>query len=224
MAVAAPERERLRLELDGMTCASCAARIERKLNKLDGVEATVNYATEEASVSFDPAAVSVDDLIATVEAVGYHAALPTERVRRSGRSPRGAHEARRRPRRSPRRWPCWRWCAPLQFDGWEWLALALATPVVFWCGLAFHRATLLNARHLAATMDTLISVGTIAAWTWSTVVLVGGIDGAHLLRGGRGDHHADPARPLARAPGPRSLERGDPRPPRARRAGGTRAP
>ncbi len=65
---------------------------------------------------------------------------------------------------------------PLQFDGWEWLALALATPVVFWCGLAFHRATLLNARHLAATMDTLISVGTIAAWTWSTVVLVGGIE------------------------------------------------
>ena len=78
MAVATPERERLRLELDGMTCASCAARIERRLNKLDGVEATVNYATEEASVSFDPVAVSVDDLIATVEAVGYHAALPTE--------------------------------------------------------------------------------------------------------------------------------------------------
>ena len=78
MAVATPEKERLRLDVEGMTCASCAARIERKLNKLDGVEATVNYATEAASVSFDPAAVSVDDLIATVEAIGYHAALPSD--------------------------------------------------------------------------------------------------------------------------------------------------
>jgi P-type Cu+ transporter len=175
MAVATTERERLRLELDGMTCASCAARIERKLNKLDGVEATVNYATEEASVSFDPAAVSVQDLIATVEAVGYHAALPTE----ASEAPDAARAVRTRlvvalgltaPLAVLAMVP------PLQFDGWEWLALALATPVVFWCGLAFHRATLLNARHLAATMDTLISVGTIAAWAWSTVVLVGGIE------------------------------------------------
>ncbi|HET9288954.1 MAG TPA: heavy metal translocating P-type ATPase [Gaiella sp.] len=175
MAVATPEREQLRLELDGMTCASCAARIERRLNKLDGVEATVNYATEEASVSFDPAAVSVDDLIASVEAVGYHAALPTE--------PYDAPDAARAVRTrlvvalgltAPL--AVLAMVAPLQFDGWEWLALALATPVVFWCGLAFHRATLLNARHLAATMDTLISIGTISAWTWSTVVLVGGIE------------------------------------------------
>ena len=174
MAVAAPERERLRLELDGMTCASCAARIERRLNKLDGVEATVNYATEEASVSFDPVAVSVDDLIASVEAVGYHAALPTEPYD----APDAALAVRTRlvvalGLTAPL--AVLAMVAPLQFDGWEWLALALATPVVFWCGLAFHRATLLNARHLAATMDTLISVGTISAWTWSTVVLVGGI-------------------------------------------------
>jgi len=80
MAVATPETETLRLDVEGMTCASCAARIERKLNKLDGVEATVNYATEAASVSFDPTSVSVDDLISTVEATGYHAALPRDVV------------------------------------------------------------------------------------------------------------------------------------------------
>ena len=175
MAVATPEKQRLRLDLEGMTCASCAARIERKLNKLDGVEASVNYATEEAAVSFDPAAVSVDDLIAAVEAVGYRAALPSD----VAEAPDAARAVRTRlavavaltaPLTLLAMVPA------LQFDGWEWLALALATPVVFWAGLGFHRATLLNARHLAATMDTLISVGTIAAWTWSTVVLVGGID------------------------------------------------
>ena len=175
MTVAAPDRQRLRLEVEGMTCASCAARIERKLNKLDGVEATVNYATEQAAVSFDPGAVSVDDLIATVESVGYHAALPQHAA--------AARDAVRAVRTrlavavlltTPL--TVLAMVAPLQFEGWEWLALVLATPVVFWCGLGFHRATLLNARHLAATMDTLISVGTLSAWTWSVVVLVGGID------------------------------------------------
>ena len=175
MAVATPEKERLRLDVEGMTCASCAARIERKLNKLDGVEATVNYATEAASVSFDPASVSVDDLIATVEATGYHAALPSDVTE----TPDAARAVRTRlvvaalltaPLIAITMVP------PFQFDGWEWVALVLATPVVFWAGATFHRATLLNARHRAATMDTLISVGTLAAWTWSTVVLVGGID------------------------------------------------
>jgi len=175
MAVASPDRQRLRLDLEGMTCASCAARIERKLNKLDGVEATVNYATEEAAVSFDPAAVSVDDLIATVEAIGYHAALPGDVTD----APDAARAVRTRlavaavltaPLVALTMAP------PLRFEGWEWLALALATPVVFWAGAGFHRAALLNARHLAATMDTLISVGTLAAWAWSTVVLVGGLD------------------------------------------------
>ena len=172
------ERERVRLDLEGMTCASCAARIERKLNKLDGVEATVNYATEEAAVTYDPSAVSVDNLIATVEAVGYRAALPAETTR--ARDPADAIRTRlavalllTAPLTAVAMIP------QLQFDGWEWLALALATPVVFWCGLGFHRATLLNARHAAATMDTLISVGTLAAWTWSVIVLVGGID-AHV--------------------------------------------
>src|SRR6188472_89936 len=78
MAVTTAEKQQLRLDVDGMTCASCAARIERKLNRLDGVEATVNYATEAAAVTYDPSAVSVDDLIAAVEKVGYHAALPDE--------------------------------------------------------------------------------------------------------------------------------------------------
>jgi Cu+-exporting ATPase len=175
MAVTTAEKQQLRLDVDGMTCASCAARIERKLNRLDGVEATVNYATEAAAVTYDPSAVSVDDLIAAVEKVGYHAALP------DGTAPaRDLAQAIK-----TRLVVAVLLTAPLtvvamvpslQFDGWEWLALVLATPVVFWAGLGFHRATLLNARHLAATMDTLISVGTIAAWTWSAVVLVGGID------------------------------------------------
>ena len=175
MATTAQEQERVRLDVDGMTCASCAARIERKLNRLDGVEATVNYATEAATVSFDPRAVSLDDLIATVEGVGYHASLP------SGATELADPVARARTRLAV----AVLLTAPLavvamvpqlQFDGWEWLALVLATPVVFWSGLGFHRATLRNARHRAATMDTLISVGTLSAWTWSAVVLVGGIE------------------------------------------------
>ena len=175
MAVATPEKQRLSLDVEGMTCASCAARIERKLNRLDGVEATVNYGTEQAAVSFDPGAVSVDDLIATVESAGYHAALPEQ----TAGGPDAVRAVRTRlavavlltaPLVVLAMVP------PLRFDGWEWLALVLATPVVFWCGLGFHRATLLNARHLAVTMDTLISVGTLSAWTWSVVVLVGGID------------------------------------------------
>ncbi len=175
MAVATPETETLRLDVEGMTCASCAARIERKLNKLDGVEATVNYATEAASVSFDPASVSVDDLIATVEAIGYHAALPRDVVE----TPDAARAVRTRlvvaaVLTAPL--VAITMVSPFQFEGWEWVAFVLATPVVFWAGAAFHRATLLNARHGAATMDTLISVGTLAAWTWSTVVLVGEID------------------------------------------------
>ncbi len=175
MTTTAHEHERVRLDVDGMTCASCAARIERKLNKLDGVEATVNYATEAATVSFDPRAVSVDDLIAAVEASGYHAVLPGDVTQ----APDAAREVRTRlevavlltvPLAVVAMVP------QVQFSGWEWLALFLATPVVFWSGLGFHRATLLNARHGAATMDTLISVGTLSAWAWSAVVLVGGID------------------------------------------------
>ncbi|HEU5212763.1 MAG TPA: heavy metal translocating P-type ATPase [Gaiellaceae bacterium] len=176
-AVAAPdagEREQTTLALEGMTCASCAARIERTLNKLDGVDATVNFATETATVSFDSAQVDPQQLVDAVERIGYHAG-PKETSHEHAHD----HDA-----------PATRLVValvlsvplvllamvpPLQFRGWEWLALVLATPVVFWSGAQFHRAALLNARHGAATMDTLVSLGTLAAWTWSTVVLVAGL-------------------------------------------------
>jgi Cu+-exporting ATPase len=165
---------RVELALEGMTCASCATRIEKRLNKLEGVAATVNFATEQATVSFDAERVSVDDLIAAVEAAGYHASLPREAL---------GEEDPTRPYRlrllvaaalsAPV--AVLAMLPPTQFPHWEWLALVLATPVVFWGGWPFHRAAALNARHLVATMDTLISIGTLAAWAWSTVVLVGGI-------------------------------------------------
>jgi Cu+-exporting ATPase len=174
MGVAAEQQERVRLDVHGMTCASCATRIERKLNKLDGVEATVNYATDEAAVSFDPDVVSIDDLVAAVEAAGYHAA------------PAGEHSVSDETDALRFRLivavalsaplALLAMAAPLQFAGWEWVALALATPVVIWAGWSFHRAAFANARHLAATMDTLISVGTLAAWTWSAVVLIGDLE------------------------------------------------
>jgi Cu+-exporting ATPase len=166
----------VRLDLDGMTCASCAARIEKKLNKLEGVDATVNFATEQAMVTHDPQ-VGVDALVAAVEAAGY-----------------GAHQATSihvhgydEPARIMRRrlvvstvltvpTALLAMVSPLQFPNWEWVALLLATPVVFWCGLGFHRAALRAARHGSASMDTLISMGTLAAWTWSTVVLTASLD------------------------------------------------
>ncbi len=166
------QKAEVRLDLEGMTCASCAARIERKLNKLDGVEATVNFATEQATVSCDPA-VPIDMLVGAVESAGYQARPAVQ-----------AHVHHDEPVDVLRR----RLVAalvltvpvallamvpPLQFG--DWVALALSTPVVFYSGIGFHRAALKNARHFAATMDTLISIGTLAAWGWSTVVLVGGI-------------------------------------------------
>src|SRR5512132_677056 len=174
-ATAAPER--VRLEIEGMTCASCAARIERKLNKLDGVEASVNYSTEQASVEFDPTRVELEQLIGTVEAVGYGAALP--RAAADVKQSREPDDALRMLRRRlvgavvltvPL--TLLQLVPPLQASGWEWLALALATPVVLWAGWPFHRAAALNLRHRAATMDTLISLGTLAALGWSAIVLV----------------------------------------------------
>jgi P-type Cu+ transporter len=161
---------KLELPITGMTCASCANRIERKLNKLDGVEASVNYATEEAAVRFDPARASVSDLLGAVEAAGYRAALASETREAADR----AEAARRRlviaaSLTAPL--VVLAMVEPLQFDGWEWLALALATPVVFWAGFGFHHAAALNARYGAATMDTLISIGTLAAWGWSVAAL-----------------------------------------------------
>jgi Cu+-exporting ATPase len=176
-AVADPStetRERKTLALAGMTCASCAARIERTLNKVDGVEATVNFATETASVSYDPSVVAPDQLTAAVERIGYHAQLRDEHAH-------AAHDHDAKPRQLVLALVLslplllMAMIPPLQFTGWEWVSLVLATPVVFWSGAQFHRAALLNARHGAATMDTLVSLGTLAAWTWSTVVLLAGI-------------------------------------------------
>jgi Cu+-exporting ATPase len=171
-ALATPEGGiRVELALEGMTCASCATRIERKLNKLEGVEASVNYATEEAAVRYDANRLAVADLIRTVEAAGYHARVAAE----AGDVHDPARELRTRllaaaaltaPLTALAMIP------PLQFEGWEWLALALAAPVVLWAGYAFHRAAFQNARHLTATMDTLISIGTLAAWGWSVVALL----------------------------------------------------
>jgi P-type Cu+ transporter len=169
--------ERVRLDIEGMTCASCAARIEKKLNKLDGVEATVNYATDEASVSFDPGRVQLEQLIRTVETIGYGAALPRAAadVTQTDEPEDALRAVRRRLAGAAvltAPLVLLAMLSPLQFAGWEWLALALATPVVLWAGWPFHRAAVLNARHFAATMDTLISIGTLAAWAWSAIVLV----------------------------------------------------
>ena len=177
MTATETERNEIRLDLEGMTCASCVARIERKLNKLDGVEASVNLATEQVTVRCDPS-VTVDDLVSTVEAAGYHA-RPVEEHEGHDHHDEPLVLLRRRLAVAVAL------TAPLvlvamvpslHFAGWEWVALALATPVVFWSGLGFHRTALQSARHLAATMDTLISMGTLAAWVWSTVVLVAGLD------------------------------------------------
>ncbi|MDH5281762.1 MAG: heavy metal translocating P-type ATPase [Thermoleophilia bacterium] len=154
-----------------MTCAACANRIERKLNKLEGVDAAVNYATEHAAVRYDPSRLAVADLIGAVEAAGYHARLAAEAGEAEDRA--GALRTRlvvAAALTAPL--VLLSMIPPLQFDGWGWLAFALATPVVFWAGYGFHRAALMNARHFAATMDTLISIGTLAAWTWSVVALV----------------------------------------------------
>jgi P-type Cu+ transporter len=162
---------RVQLALEGMTCAGCATRIEKKLNTLEGVDAAVNLATEQAAVRYDAGRVAVDDLIAAVESAGYRARVgvqPSDTEERAG-----SHRARlilaaalTAPLAALAMLP------PLQFEGWEWVALALATPVVFVAGFGFHRAALANARHLAATMDTLISIGTLTAWAWSLVALL----------------------------------------------------
>jgi Cu+-exporting ATPase len=161
----------VRLDLEGMTCAACAARIEKKLNKVPGVTATVNFATEQATVRSDEP-VAVDELVAAVAAAGYAAHRPVA----------GQHRdeplARRLVLAVALTVPLalLAMVPALQFDAWEWAALALATPVVFVAGIGFHRAAAKGALHLNATMDTLISLGTLAAWTWSAVVLAASLD------------------------------------------------
>jgi len=154
-----------------MSCASCAMRIERTLNELEGVEATVNYATEQATVDYDQGRAAVDDLIHAVEAAGYRASIEA-RVAADDTAARRLLTRLLVAAVLTVPLVVLAMVPPLQFDGWEWVAAALATPVVLWAGSDFHRAAVLNARQLAATMDTLISIGTLAAWTWSVVALL----------------------------------------------------
>ena len=171
----ATEPTSVNLDITGMSCASCAARITKKLNKVDGVQATVNYATSKAHV-LTTKPIEVDDLIGVVEAAGYGASVPTPAA------PPEDHAAKIRARlivaiilavpvmllsMIP----------ALQFDGWQWLALALSLPVVFWCGEGFHRAAWTNLRHGATSMDTLISLGSLVSLGWSVWALMWGSAG-----------------------------------------------
>ncbi|WP_406488897.1 heavy metal translocating P-type ATPase [Streptomyces phaeochromogenes] len=180
------------LTIGGMTCASCAARVEKKLNRMDGVTATVNYATERAKVSYAQG-VLLTDLIATVVKTGYTAEEPPPpRIETPDADAEEAVE--RDPELSSLRErltvsallalpvALLSMVPALQFDNWQWLALTLAAPVVVWGGLPFHRAAFTNARHGAATMDTLVSVGTLAAFGWSLWALFFGDAGMEGMR------------------------------------------
>lgn len=136
--------------------------MEKKLNKLAGVAATVNFASEHASVAFDPAQVKVDDLIGAVEAAGYEASLPEVAARAGAVSAYRARLVVAVALMVPLM--VFAWISGSRPAGREWISLVVATPVVFWSGWPFHRAAAANARHGAATMETLISVGTLAAW------------------------------------------------------------
>ena len=179
-----PSATSVELEIGGMTCASCAMRIEKKLNRLDGVTATVNYATEKASVTV-PAGVDTAVLIAEVEKTGYTAVVPAppapEGAQPDGEQPDPELTALRQrliasvvltvPVIAMAMIPA------LQFTYWQWLSLALAGPVIVWAAWPFHKAASINLRHGAATMDTLISMGTIAALLWSLYALFFGTAG-----------------------------------------------
>ncbi|MFX4271698.1 heavy metal translocating P-type ATPase [Propionibacteriaceae bacterium Y1685] len=181
------------LDVTGMTCASCAARIEKKLNKLDGVEATVNYATEKAAVRYADH-VSTDELVSTIEATGYGATVPapapTEDTDGDGEP--AETESDRHVRELGRRLLVSAVSAVpviamamipvLQFGGWQWISLMLAWPVLTWAAWPFHRAAWLNLRHGSTTMDTLISLGAGTAFVWSLYALIFGTAGQIGMR------------------------------------------
>ncbi|GAA1347361.1 heavy metal translocating P-type ATPase [Saccharothrix algeriensis] len=179
---AAETTGRVELAITGMTCASCANRIERKLNKLDGVTASVNYATEKASVEFAPGT-AVADLVSAVEAAGYAASPEQPAQDEAGEAGElGERVAIAALLGAPvvvlSMVPAW------QFPGWQWFSLALAAVVVWVCGWPFHRAAAVNARHGASTMDTLVSMGVVVAFLWSLYALVFGEAGALGMRHG----------------------------------------
>ncbi|MGE0028090.1 MAG: heavy metal translocating P-type ATPase [Thermoleophilia bacterium] len=167
----------MQLPITGMTCASCASRVEKRLNRLEGVEASVNYATETATVTFDPTVVAPERLVEAVEQAGYGARLPAPATAAPA-EPAGADPAAALRTRflvsAALTVPVVliSMIPALQFDNWQWVALQLATPVVLWGAWPFHRAAWANLRHGAATMDTLVSIGTLAAWGWSVVALL----------------------------------------------------
>ncbi len=203
------------LAVTGMTCSSCSTRVQKKLNRLPGVQASVNYATGTASVRYDPAVVGPAELVATVEATGYGARLPAPVSAapaaaavegQGGVDPEESEHAAELAALRQRLVVCaaltlpvllLAMVAPLQFDSWQWLSLTLASPVVVWGGLPFHRAAWANLRHGAATMDTLISLGTLAAYGWSLYALFfgsAGMPGMHMsfaLTASRGDGSGD---------------------------------
>ncbi|GAB3349040.1 heavy metal translocating P-type ATPase [Modestobacter lapidis] len=179
--------DEVRLDVTGMTCASCANRIERKLNKLDGVQASVNYATEAATVRFDPTRVDTDRLLATVGAAGYSATLPAPPDDGDPVPDAPAPEAGLRQRliiSAALTLPVvlLSMIPALQFDNWQWLVLTLASPVAVWGAWPFHRAAVVNARHRASTMDTLVSIGISAAYLWSLWALFLGDAGMSGMR------------------------------------------
>ncbi len=182
---APPGTVRVVIPVEGMTCASCSARVGRALGKVDGVaDATVNFATHRAAVTYDPAVTDGDALRAAIERVGYavpevpdDAAMHARRGRRLGRrlALAGALTV---PTLLVSMVPA------LMFDGWQWLALVLTTPVVLGAGWEFHRNAAVNLRHGGVTMDTLVSIGTLTAWGWSVWALVV-LDAAELHGGMR---------------------------------------
>ena len=173
------------LDITGMTCASCAARVEKKLNRMPGVIATVNYGTDRAHIAL-PEGTSIDDAIATIEATGYTAQRPrVEFAREHAHDDPELRDLRRRVTISAVLTApvvALAMIPPLQFDYWQWISLALAAPVVVWGALPFHRAAWTNLRHGAATMDTLVSLGVGAAFMWSLYALFLGGAGDRGMR------------------------------------------
>ena len=183
------------LKLSGMSCASCAAKVERGLNKLGGVHASVNFAVEQAHVEHD-SNVSADDLVHAVESTGYHASV-IDHAHHGGDASADSHDHLNHDVPTERLRPrligsallavpvlALSMVMPWQFPGWQWLVLALTAPIVFWGGSPFHQAALNSARHGSSTMDTLVSLGTLAAFLWSAVVVVTGGGGTHAHGGG----------------------------------------
>jgi Cu+-exporting ATPase len=170
-----------------MSCASCASRVERSLNALDGVHASVNFAVEQAHVEYGPQ-ITPADLLRAVESSGYHAAV-IDHGRHDGDHNHMGHDVPQQQLRTRLIGSAvlaipvltLSMVMPWQFPGWQWVALALTTPIVTWGGYPFHKAALNSARHGSSTMDTLVSLGTLSAYLWSVVVLLSG--------GGHGHAH-----------------------------------